>query len=149
VRRIRASVLALIPNPNLRYRLDEASGCRLWLGALDEHGYGVIGTSRSGTFRAHRVAWELRHGPVPAGRQLDHLCRNRSCVNPDHLEPVTNAENSRRGARAKLTWDAVRAIRRLASEHRVPHRRLAARFGVSNGTISKIVNHLLWREDAA
>ena len=47
---------------------------------------------------AHRVAYESLVGPIPEGLQLDHLCRNRTCVNPDHLEPVTPHENRRRAA---------------------------------------------------
>src|SRR5216684_318642 len=80
------------PEPN--------SGCWLWTGMLKDSGYGKIQT---GTFanpnmqRAHRVAYELFVGPIPPGLQLDHLCRVSSCVNPNHLEPVTNAENTRRG----------------------------------------------------
>lgn len=46
---------------------------------------------------AHRVAYELTRGPIPAGMEIDHLCRVRSCVNPDHLEAVTRGENLRRG----------------------------------------------------
>lgn len=150
MRKILASVLDLIPPPNLRYRVDEATGCHiLWLGTLNEHGYAVIGTNRHGTFRAHRVAWEPRHGSVPAGRQLDHVCRNRACITPDHLEPITNAENSRRGARAERSWDEVRAIRRLYAETHRPPRRLAEQFGVSTCTVSKIMNRLVWREEDA
>ena len=52
---------------------------------------------------AHRVAWELTHGPVPEGKELDHLCRNRACANPLHLEPVTHAVNAQRGRTGK--WE--------------------------------------------
>ena len=70
--------------------------CWLWTGNISPNGYGR--TSIEGrTKYAHRVAYELLVGPVPEGLDLDHLCRNTRCVNPDHLEPVTHAENMRRG----------------------------------------------------
>ena len=79
-----------IPEPN--------TGCLIWLGSL-AHGYGRIGKSRQrGSRYAHIVAYELANGPVPEGLQLDHKCRVRCCINPDHLEPVTQQENIRRGA---------------------------------------------------
>ena len=71
------------------------SGCILWLGEIDPNGYGTH-NRRSKTFKAHKFSYELYKGPVPKGLELDHLCRVRSCVNPDHLEPVTKAENIRR-----------------------------------------------------
>ena len=78
-----------VPEPN--------SGCWLWIGHVDEKlGYGrfvVEGRRRV----AHLVSYEALVGPVPAGLQLDHLCRVRSCVNPAHLEPVTQAVNIFRG----------------------------------------------------
>lgn len=75
------------PEPN--------SGCWLWIGATT-NGYGV--TSLNGVlYRAHRVFFEATHGPVKMGLQIDHLCRVRSCVNPDHLEAVTQQENIARG----------------------------------------------------
>lgn len=75
---------------------NQSDGCWLWLGSINEHGYGVIwlGTRRT---RAHRFGYELIIGPVSEGLDLDHLCRVRSCVNPAHLEPVTRQVNLLRG----------------------------------------------------
>lgn len=75
-----------------RIAVDPATGCWEWHGRRDADGYG-----RFGSRGAHRVIFELACGPVPAGLQLDHVCRHRPCVNPDHLEPVTARENTRRG----------------------------------------------------
>lgn len=78
----------------------DPDGCWLWRGSKDAKGYGAIRVSPLVCARAHRVSYELMIGPIPEGLQLDHLCFNTSCVNPAHLEPVTNAENMRRrGAR--------------------------------------------------
>jgi hypothetical protein len=79
-----------IPEPN--------SGCILWIGVTNYSGYGVINVARK-QYRAHRLIYELMRGPVPDGLVLDHLCRVRCCVNPDHLEPVTQLVNVRRGAK--------------------------------------------------
>lgn len=78
--------------------MEPMSGCWLWLGAT-RGGYGRIKMGgRKGEFvSAHRLSYELHVGPIPEGLQLDHLCRNRTCVNPHHLEPVTLQENLRRG----------------------------------------------------
>jgi hypothetical protein len=75
----------------------DAGDCWQWTDSLATNGYGAFRTP-SGSVRAHRWAYEHLVGPIPDGLQLDHLCRNRGCVNPDHLEPVTLGENVRRGA---------------------------------------------------
>lgn len=79
----------------------KTDGCWMWTGAVARDGYGKAqGTS------AHRAVYEATFGPVADGLDLDHLCRNRLCVNPDHLEPVTRAENQRRAA---LHWASTNA----------------------------------------
>lgn len=69
--------------------------CLVWTGAKAQ-GYGRLYRD-NGSALVHRIAYELVHGPIPTGMDLDHLCRNRACFNPDHLEPVTRGENVRRG----------------------------------------------------
>ena len=80
------------------------TGCWHWMGVTNGWGYGVIS---NGARRAmvHRVSFELLRGVVPIGLHLDHLCRDRSCVNPAHLEPVTPKENTLRG----LSPSAIRS----------------------------------------
>lgn len=79
-----------------RYSTPEPNtGCVLWLGHLC-HGYGQVRDGKRLRL-AHRAAYELANGPIPEGQFLDHLCRQTACINPRHLEPVTNAENIRRG----------------------------------------------------
>lgn len=77
-------------------KVDRTDTCWLWKGGRRNHGYGGFTISQH-KYQAHRVAYELLVGPIPDGLTLDHLCRVRLCVNPDHLEPVTNKENVRRG----------------------------------------------------
>ncbi len=75
--------------------------CWLWTGYRDPKGYGRISAGPgSGLIRPHKVVYEFTRGPIPDGLQLDHLCRVRACVNPDHLEPVTAYENFLRGESA-------------------------------------------------
>lgn len=86
-----------------KVEVDPETGCWLWTGARDHSGYGQFAWTSDLIKRAHRAAYELLIGPIPEGLPLDHLCRVRLCVNPEHLEPVTVAENTRRGLPATKT----------------------------------------------
>lgn len=77
-------------------RTTRSGACRVWTGSTTGFGYGHIAIDGRNRM-THRVAYELLVGPIPEGLELDHLCRNRSCWNPSHLEPVTHAENVLRG----------------------------------------------------
>lgn len=81
-------------------RVEKTDTCWEWIGRTNEKGYGLMQVKPSGcphqTMTAHRLSYQLLVGPIPDGLTLDHLCRNTSCVNPEHLEPVTLEENVRR-----------------------------------------------------
>lgn len=70
--------------------------CWIWQRALTPNGYAQA-SYQSKMQRLHKLVWEFFNGPVPEGLELDHLCRNRSCWNPEHLEPVTHQVNMQRG----------------------------------------------------
>lgn len=109
---------------------------------VDAHhdGYGQVGVGGR-TRRAHIVAYEAFHGPVPAGLVVRHKCDNRACVNPGHLELGTHAENAadkmsrgRHRTSRRLTPDEVRAVRR----HPAANRPTAAAFGLSEAAVRRI-----------
>lgn len=86
-----------MPSVNKRFwaKVEKTDTCWLWRGYVAKHGYGTY-TIGPKTWRVHRYAYEQAVGPIPDGMQIDHLCRVRSCVNPDHLEVVTSRENTLR-----------------------------------------------------
>ena len=78
-----------------RYEVDPSTGCWLWMGTLTWGGYGQI--ARHGrNVTAHRAMWEHHRGPIEGRLTIDHLCLNRRCVNPNHMDLVTYSENNYR-----------------------------------------------------
>lgn len=101
---------------------------------------------------AHRYYYEQAHG-IPVGSldsDLDHLCRNRACVNPDHLEPISRGENVRRGDVAVLDWEMVTDIReaamKLNGSERGKARMLAEQFPVAESTVRGVIRGARWPE---
>ncbi len=112
--RIGRAKVGLADEERLREKFSvSASGCWLWNGPLSSDGYGKF-QMRSRSRIAHRAAYEIIVGPIPAGLELDHLCRVRHCVNPEHLEPVTQAENTRR---SDIPWMVVKRSGRCKNGH--------------------------------
>jgi hypothetical protein len=127
------------PQKTDRYEIVDtgyASPCWIWKLKTNATGYGYL-SDRGRDRLAHRWYYEAARGPIPKGLQLDHLCRQRLCVNPDHLEPVTAMENGRRGASTKLSYEQTVEIaeRRRAGE---TVRALGAEFGVTRETVRLI-----------
>lgn len=121
----------------IRYEVD-TNGCWIWQGGVINSGYGTYGRRL-----AHRMFYQQAHGPIPPGLTIDHLCRVKLCVNPDHLEAVTNAENTRRGSKTRLSLEDVRKIReQVASGH--PRAAVARRFGIGGSYVTAIASGQRW-----
>lgn len=118
-----------------------SSLCWIWRGHCDFGGYGTIGYKRK-IHKAHRLFYERFVGPVDKGLVLDHLCRVRNCVNPEHLEVVTHTENIRRGKSTKLCEYDVRAIR--SSDETTSD--LARKYGVTPQAIHSIRRYRTWED---
>jgi hypothetical protein len=119
------------------------TGCWLWERNKLPAGYGLLRRRNKGML-AHRVFYEDAYGPIPAGMVIDHLCRVPSCVNPAHLQAVSQAENVRRGSAARLTLAKALEARALVAQGHA-YRDVARRFDVSTSCINEIVNGRNWR----
>lgn len=146
----------------------DGDACWLWTGARSGDGYGSIniGGADGKALGAHRVAWELTHGPVPEGREVRHRCDNPGCCRPDHLElgshrdnvqdmldrnrhmTLTKPDTVRRGEQhhaARLLPAQVLAIRERAARGDTSQAQLAREFGISPAAVSDVVKRRRWQ----
>ena len=86
----------------------------------------------------------MANGPIPAGMVIDHLCRNRNCVRPDHLEVVTPAQNTRRGVPAKLTLAKAEQIRALHASG-ISYAMIAKQFNIHHTHVYSVKNRKYWK----
>ena len=114
--------------------------CWRYSGYIDRKGYGIIKSKIRPARLAHRISYEIAHGPVPPGLELDHLCRNKWCINPDHLEAVTHTENMQRGAVTTLNKELVLAIR--SDRRRVQD--IADQYGISRTSVMDVRYKKTW-----
>lgn len=111
------------------------TNCWMWSGATNGSGYGVC-TNKTlfGKYvYAHRLLYEMRHGKIKNG-ELDHLCRNTMCVNPDHMEVVPHKENCRRGNLTSLNPEAVKVIKACGAKAK----HVAACYGITTQSVYRI-----------
>lgn len=148
-----AAIPAIRDRFNTKWLAEPNSGCWLWDGSYFQSGYGQFSLTHRVNTKAHRTSWELHRGPIPAGKLIMHKCDVRECVNPEHLQVGTCADNladmsakgrARRGEaspKAKLTAADIPAIR--ADVRR--HEDIAASYGVSDTLIWAVKHGKCWR----
>lgn len=123
--------------------IDQTTGCWVWSGKANHDGYGDVRFAGR-MFKAHILYFRLKKGDIPAGCELDHLCQNRLCVNPDHLEPVPHSENVRRGRATRLTKSQIEDIRHMYSTGQFGYRKIAKQFGITYPHVARIVKRISW-----
>lgn len=114
-RRSYAEIMNASDRARFEAKFEKSEGCWIWRAGISVYGYGWFRPhGLMECCNAHRVAFELYVGPIPKGKELDHLCRNRACVNPAHLEPVARIENIRRGFSSRFGNKCGRGHKRTA-----------------------------------
>lgn len=118
----------------------DGNGCWIWDHSLDTDGYG-----RYGKIRMFKHMYKKYVGAIPEGLVLDHLCHNRKCIYPGHLEPATLAENIRRQKNVKLNWNKVNEIKKLNKEG-LKQQQIANRFDIHQCHVSRVLAELRWNQ---
>lgn len=122
--------------------VDQETKCWIWNLSLLPNGYGQYKHTT-----AHRWVYQKLRGAIAKGKQLDHLCRVKACVNPDHLEPVIQAINIRRGLASKLTVGEVKELRKLVLVEGYTQTEAARQAGnVSTSMVGLIVRGDYWKD---
>ncbi len=156
---------ALNLEPRFWAKVRKGGGCWRWLGDTDKDGYGFFRAwdpqptrkERRKHVKAHRFAWELKHGPIPSGLCVCHDCDNPRCVRASHLFLGTHTDNiadrDQKGRTAKgeahhfakLTTKDVRRIRKLAASSQRSRRELAKEYNMSQSAIGRVVGRVTWK----
>jgi hypothetical protein len=113
---VRPPIQRFIPKVEFVDKWHAGTRCLEWTATRSNHGYGRFQLAPGKPVGSHRWFYEYLFGPVGDGLEMDHLCRNRACCNPVHLEPVTRSVNVRRGLVGKITEEDRAVIRRLHAE---------------------------------
>lgn len=139
-----------LPNKPMITLPEDPSGCWEWQGKVNAvTGYGSK-TFGGKTLLAHRWVWQMLLGPIPEGLVINHLCSNRKCVNPAHLQVTDQAGNCRHGEGAKLSVDQVMEIKRAKpSKKWGTGKELAEKHGVSSALIHDIWEGRAWADVSA
>jgi hypothetical protein len=122
---------------------EDSNGCWIYQGRLD-HGYARLSFGKYNKYKGHRLWYELYTGiSLPRDRMPDHLCRNKACINPKHLESVSNTINVQRGKSAKITMEIARQIR---NDELKDQFWLSKKYNLDQSCISRIINNKSWVE---
>jgi HNH endonuclease len=132
-----------------RFKIDKKTGCWIYLMGINSiTGYGqyslYLGKNNYKNVLAHRYFYEKYIKRISKGKILDHLCRNRRCVNPYHLEEVAHNQNTQRGNLSKLDKKSVQEIRKMHKAG-VSQYKIAKIFNVVQSNVSRIVNNFTWK----
>lgn len=119
--------------------------CWIWQGSRDGTGYGQKFLPGGKVVPAHRHMYEAVYRAIPEGLVLHHRCEQKACVNPDHLMPVTQAENLRFGPNVKLTAADAAEIKRLAQATDMTQVQIGALFGITGAHVCSILQDKYWR----